>query len=207
MQKKIIFCFSLICLFVSLVITVYAYRLSPYLYMETTLDDIPKNTAYIDLLLPIQKKDEHFVAQKEEISSVHHIFDNSLLQLPRDCEIANYDDAYYSYLFHFNDSTISVRPIEDGFYINYGEEQKLLDDYLLNVDDFKVAFVDAQGNIIQVSDSLSAKSSLTKEFTNLKIVNGEVSEEYMDIPLFSYSIYIFPLCIIGIVIAVIHKQK
>ena len=84
----------------------------------------------------------------------------------------------------------------------------MLEDYLLKIDSFKLAFVDVQGNIIQMSDSVSVKSSLTKSFSYLKIVNGEVFEEYIDMPLSRFAVLLLPLgIIIGIGIAVIRAVR
>lgn len=210
MKKKIAFCCLLIYLLEVFGFSVYAYRSSPFLNVQATLEDIPQNTAYIDLLLPVQEKDPYFVPQKDELDAVYNIFDYSRVELPNDCEISKYNDAYYSYYFHFEKSTISAFPVgnDDSIYINYGENQKLLEDYLLKIDSFKLAFVDVQGNIIQMSDSVSVKSSLTKSFSYLKIVNGEVFEEYIDMPLSRFAVLLLPLgIIIGIGIAVIRAVR
>lgn len=210
MKKKIAFFCLLMFLLGIFAFSAYAYHPDPDLNVQTTLEDIPQNTAYIDLLLPVQEKDSYFVPQKDTLDVVYNLFDYVQLELPNDCEIANYNDAYYSYYFHFANSTISAFPVgnDDSIYINYGENQKLLEDYLLKIDSFKLAFVDVQGNIIQMSDSVSVKSSLTKSFSYLKIVNGEVFEEYIDMPLSRFVVLLLPLgIIIGIGIAVIRAVR
>lgn len=209
MRKKIIYCYLFICLLEIFSFSVYAYRPSPFLNIETTPDDIPENTAYIDLLLPIQANDANFVIKKDELNTIYNIFDNSYLQLSDKCEIANYNDVYYSYHFHFDNSTISVFSVENDnhIYINYGENQKLLDDYLLKINGFKLAFVDEQGCIIKVSDSISINSSISKSFSRLKIVNGEVSEEYIDNSYSKIFIYTLFLCIIVISMIIIQKIR
>ncbi len=209
MKKKIICLFLLICLFELSSLSVFAYRPTPYLCIETTRNDIPKNTAYIDLLLPIQENDKNFVMQKDETNTVINIFDYSSLQLPNNCEIANYNNAYYSYHFHFNNSTISVLSMEDDnhIYIDYGENQRLLEDYLLKIDSFRIAFVDDQGCIIKISNSVSAKSPILKSFSNLIIANEEVSEVYMDSPYSSVYICILLLCVIIICIIIIRERQ
>lgn len=209
MKKKIIYCFILTYLLESFCFSVYAYRPSPFLSIETTPNDLPQNTAYIDLLLPIQESDENFVLQKDEIDTVYNIFDYSYLQLSDTCEIANYNNGCYSYYFHFNNSTISVFSFENDnhIYIHYGEEQRLLEDYLRKIDSFKLAFVDEQGCIIKVSNSISVQSSLSKSFSNLKIVNGEVSEVYMELPYSRMLIFSCLPCIIVISILMIRKFR
>lgn len=180
MRKRIICFYSILLLLLCIVnIPVYAYKPSPFLRVDVNRSEIPQGTSYIDLLVPVQADDQAYVPQKEESESLIDISDHSVIKIENTSEIANYDEAYYSYLFHFKDSTISVYTDEysDTVSVYYGENQDLLD-YLAKRGKCKLAFVDAQGNIRNLSNDFQVKNRMFKDFTKLEISNNEVLTVY-----------------------------
>lgn len=181
MRKKIVHLLVIfIVVFLECNIVAYAYKPSPFLVLEVNPKDLPQDTAYIDLLIPISPSHESFIDRKTESQYVTDIVGSSIIEISPKSEISNYEKTYYSYLFHFKESTISLYAAEDNQnpLIYFGEHQKLLDEYLRKVENFKLAFVDNQGNIIKVSDEISIKSFLFQDFSRLKVENAEVVAEY-----------------------------
>lgn len=117
-------CILLCCL---MQVSVSAYMPSPYLVAVFRQSDMPPQTAYVDLLLPLQENDDLFVAQKDK-SEICLFTDQTTFQIDPTSEIATYNDGYYSYLFHFSESTIAVNTNEDmdEISIQYGAQQELL---------------------------------------------------------------------------------
>lgn len=178
MYKKLT-CLGMLLLLLSVVtVPAYAYKPSPFFVIRCNQNDIPKGTAYIDLLLPIQEDDERFSENEKETESVINILDYSIVEISNTSEIANYNDGYCSYLFHFEDSVIfpNQRTGEDIF-IEYGSTQNLLDE-LVRLKNCKLAFVGAEGSILTISDEFMLKDSYFKDFEYLMVQETAVTAIY-----------------------------
>lgn len=179
MRKKICTCIVFVFLCSVLCLHTSAYKPSGAVTMTVRQNGIPQDTVYIDLLLPIQPNDERFVEQKDINGLLFNIFNQSISEFTSASEIANYDDGYYSYLFHFKDGTI-YNDYWDGreeFSVIYGESRDLLDD-MVEFENCKLAFVDAEGNILAVSNAFAIENKPFRDFDCLIVTGTSVSAVY-----------------------------
>lgn len=178
MFKKIsLFCIILWLLVLSSIYSVYAYQPPLSLDVNINRNEMPQGTAYMDLLIPIHNNDENFVQQKDNIDIVFNIFDSSLLDIQSTSEIALYNNGYYSYLFHFKDSTIDITEYQDTLHVTYGFSQRLLED-IVRLKNCKFAFVDAEGNILECTEDFVIKEHFFKDFREIIITETSVSVKY-----------------------------
>lgn len=161
----------------SSIYSVYAYQPPLSLEVNINRNEIPQGTAYMDLLIPIHNNDENFVQQKDNIDIVFNIFDSSLLDIQSTSEIALYNNGYYSYLFHFKDSTIDITEYQDTLHVTYGFSQRLLED-IVQLKNCKFAFVDAEGNILECTEDFIIRDYLFKDFTKVVVAEATVSVIY-----------------------------
>src|ERR1035437_1805111 len=96
--KKLFFTILFFVVFCSLFTQlVFAWPLANSFYCTAQKDKIPKDTMYIDLLLPIRATDAYYVDYNMDNCKVYGISETS--------EIVSYNtDGYMSYTFHINDA-------------------------------------------------------------------------------------------------------
>lgn len=206
-KKALLFLVSFTLLCSSVQIATCAYKPSPYLVADCHQADIPSQTAYVDLLLPLQENDDLFVTQKDE-TEIYLFTDRTAFEIDPASEIATYNDGYYSYLFHFNGSTITINTnaYSGEISIQYGAQQELLQ-YIEKMHSCKLAFVDAQGGILEISDAFTVRDRLFRDFRKLLISGKSVSVEYV-INLYQsvFSVIIF-LVTAGMCLAIFLRLK
>lgn len=178
-KRAVCFCFMLVILLAACNISVCAYKPSPFLVVQADLSALPKDTAYIDLLLPMKPDDIAFVERKDAVKNLSSLSGDVLVTIENASEIASYDQGYYSYLFHFKDSTVSVdfNAYEDAALIYYGENQTILSD-LTKMEECKLAFVDEQGNILTTTEAFTIENNFFKDFDYITVKGTAVSAVY-----------------------------
>lgn len=182
MRKKVYsffaFCILLCCL---MQVSVSAYMPPPYLVAVFCQSDMPPQTAYVDLLLPLQENDTSFVSQKDA-ADIRLFTDRAVFDVDPSGEIAAYEDGYYSYLFHFADSSIIVNTnaANDEISVQYGTQELL--ERVEQMHSCKLAFVDAQGNILAISEAFTVRDRPFKDFKELLVSETSVSVEYTTNP-------------------------
>lgn len=175
--EKIFVCVLVLLLFLGLIIPAGAYKPSPYLTAFVRLEQLPEGTACVDLLIPAGETDDYIV-EKTEAPTTLSLLDASTLEYTNESEIALYNDGGYSYLMHYKDSSISFSPGAQGeIQIDYGTDENLLD-VIANKENCRFAFVDDTGNILAVSDPFTIESSLSKDFSCVKLNGLTVKTEY-----------------------------
>lgn len=154
-----------------------AYKPSPYLTAFVRLEQLPEGTACVDLLIPATGTDTHFT-EKVTMPTTLSLLDASTLEYTNESEIALYNDGGYSYLMHYKDSAISFSANTQGeIQIDYGAGENLLD-VITDKENCRFAFVDKNGNILAVSDPFTIESSLSKDFSCVKLNGLAVTMEY-----------------------------
>lgn len=167
---KFLVCVLVLLLFLGLIIPAGAYKPSPYLTAFVRLEQLPEGTACVDLLIPAGETDDYFV-EKTEAPTTLSLLDSSALEYTNESEIALYNDGGYSYLMHYKDSAISFSANTQGeIQIDYGTDENLFD-VITEKENCRFAFVDDTGNILAVSDPFKIESSLSKDFSCVKL-NG-----------------------------------
>lgn len=172
---KILVC--VLVLFLGLIIPAGAYKPSSYLTAFVRLEQLPEGTACVDLLIPATGTDKHYT-EKLTMPTVLSLIDASALEYTNESEIALYKDGGYSYLMHYKDSAISFSTGAPGeIQIDYGADENLLD-VITEKENCRFAFVDDTGNILAVSDPFTIESSLSKDFSCVKLNGLAVTPEY-----------------------------
>jgi len=203
LKKAFILSTLLSCLLVIFFIPVHAYMPSPFLVINVVYDEIPQNTVYIDLLIPIHCNDSDFISKKEEPHIVQNIFRDEILEINRNSEIAYFDDGYYSYLFHFKDSTIipsSATGNKNMLRIEYGSNHRLLDK-IVDCKNCKFAFVDGDGNILEITDNFTIKDFFFRDLKKIVVESTSVYVSYQVNPyrivfaILLFFLFLFLFCI------------
>ena len=95
MRKKVhLFSVSCILLCCLMQVSVSAYMPPPYLVAVFCQSDMPPQTAYVDLLLPLQENDTSFVSQKDA-ADIRLFTDRAVFDVDPSGEIAAYEDGYF----------------------------------------------------------------------------------------------------------------
>lgn len=206
----LILCFSVNC---------FAYKHAPA-YVSVDSENMPENTAYVDVLLPHGAFNGKFTEFNEncEISSDYRFVagvsqDIGIpVELHADSEIAQYSaDGYYSFLSHFDSATTEfysdlILNYHD-YYYGSDEEADFTADFAVKAQDadytnpfdlfqhaesVKFAYVDENGNILKVTQEVSLKDKpFSGRYLDRVLLSGEsVSAEYYSHPLF-FVVYIF----------------
>ena len=174
---KFFVCVLVLLLFLGLIIPAGAYKPSPYLTVFVRLEQLPKGTACVDLLIPAGETDDYFV-EKTEASTTLSLIDASALEYTNESEIALYNDGGYSYLMHYKDSAISFSTnASEEIQIDYGTDENLLD-VITEKENCRFAFVDDAGNILAVSDPFTIENNFFKDFSCAKLNGLTVKTEY-----------------------------
>lgn len=143
MKKTVV---TIACCFL-LIATVCARGVGAESYLcEINLENMPQDTAYIDMLVPIKENDERYVAFNEKEG------------IPKDSEIVYYsDDGFQSYTFHVKTAKSIIKPydLNGKKYVEFFCDEEAQD---INFDwvDYKVvrfAYLDQNGNILGITDT------------------------------------------------------
>ena len=137
----------------------------PTPWYEIYLSNLPENTAYVDLLIPLKENDPLYVELERR---------NLPDGFSEQAEIITYcDDGFRSYTFHYQGAQSAIETGENQ-YVSFGSTWEdvygggnyryshLEDIELRGV--IRLAMLDSQGNIIQVSQDLAVKPKDTYHY-------------------------------------------
>ena len=121
----------------------------------------PEETAFVDILFKNREKDKYRLADGEEPHCEIKLWSDdgkwSELKLGRDCGIAKYNDGYSSLMFG-KDPAVSEN--YSGGYIYMVIEDKAQNRDLFNYyGEFRLAYCDEKGNVLQVTDAVKTKKN------------------------------------------------
>lgn len=176
----------------------YAYKADNSVTLFFNVQDIPSQTAGIDILIPIEENSDEYAA----FNSYNDLFGiNDLIYITDESEIAYYNvNGYISYLCHLKNADIDCRQAENGqFVVNVNNL-----DYFIEQGSFAVAFIDNQGNILSTTDTISIKNCLFRQFESVSITDSKAKVNYYFNP---YYILPFVSLIIAVIVLVLLKLK
>lgn len=137
-------------------------------YCQVDTVAIPKNSVYIDLLMPIPTDNEAYTEINQTNADIYG-FSN-------DSEIIKYNkDGFVSYTFHIVDASSDLTISAD---MNFNERGAKYDfEYCRkNFKEIKFAYLDADGNIISVSNSVKINTLRVAQF-GLKLSGNNLTKD------------------------------
>lgn len=178
MKKTTVIVMTVLLLF-SCILPVSAIKISPSLKCAVLqTEDIPAETAYIDLLLPIAEIPECYTEWNQTYSADGIASEN--IHISADSAIANYnEDGYCSFLAHFEQAKITVSPSDDnGLWVTFGDDNYENLYYFQKCKSIKLAFVDKDGNILKVTEAVSVRDRIFSSFQNIELHGDTVKCVY-----------------------------
>lgn len=179
-MKQILIWITTSIILLSCIITVSAVgKVSTSLELHVlTLDSLPAETAYIDVLLPFGEISDCFT--ELTTPDIDYTQLGEKIQIPVESQIVNYDtDGFYSYSSHFKNAKITIKKGEsNNLWIRFGTYDR--DDlyYFQKCSSIKLAYIDKYGNIIKTTDQLSVHNRLFFTFQSLELNGKEVKCVY-----------------------------
>ena len=156
-------------------ISCYAYNAGNSWCVSFTINDLPAQTAGIDILVQIDKQSDEYVSLNTytDLSGI-----NDFIEITDESQISYYDtNGYISYLCHFNGAVIDYL----GCYSEYSEELNVKVnnlDYFVDKGSIIIAFIDKEGTVLSTSTPISIKNGLFRQFESLSLNNHEVTVNY-----------------------------
>ena len=178
MKKTTVIVMTVLLLF-SCIMPVSTIKISPSLKcVVLQTEDIPAETAYIDLLLPIAEIPECYTEWNQTYSADGIASEN--IHISTDSAIANYnEDGYCSFLAHFEHAKITVSPSDDnGLWVTFGDDNYENLYYFQKCKSIKLAFVDKDGNILKVTEAVSVRDRIFSSFQNIELHGDTVKCVY-----------------------------
>lgn len=182
-------------------ISCYAYNAGNSWWVSFTANDLPAQTAGIDILVQIDKQSDEYVSLNTYTDLLGI---NDFIEITDESQISNYDtNGYISYLCHFNGAVIDYL----GCYSEYSEELSVSFDnldYFIDKGSIIIAFIDEEGNVLSTSSPISIKNGLFRQFRSLSLNNHKVTVDYYYNPY-----YILPsvVLITAVVILILLRLK
>ncbi|MBR0541842.1 MAG: hypothetical protein IJK26_06495 [Clostridia bacterium] len=158
-MKRIISAILVFSLLFSLPLNIFAYKRGGNLCVDVTKSSMPKDTAFIDLLIELDEASpDYILCNDEEIIT----FDGQIVKLQPEFEIVQYndDEGFVSYSAHYKEAFVFP-------YFTYDEyngtpydviEVSVDEDYLELREKYpnvKIAYVSAGGKVLTVSNAVS----------------------------------------------------
>lgn len=198
-------------------VTVYAWRVDPYnFYISIDKNQMPSQTKYIDILVPLKVSDKEYISLNKENSSTYSISDDS--EIVRYCD----DEGFRSFLIHYKYSIININKQNNLHKPNINDSLCVKDNITIwefanKYRKIKVAYLDENGNILSVTNSAKISTFFTRNIQNGELdyriqVNGtQLNVEIASGPpwyMFVIIIYIFvSLPFIILLFVIIHFIK
>ena len=156
-------------------ISCYAYNAGNSWWVSFTANDLPAQTAGIDILVQMDKQSDEYVSLNTYTDLLGI---NDFIEITDESQISNYDiNGYISYLCHFNGAVIDYL----SCYSEYSEELSVSFDnldYFIDKGSIIIAFIDEEGNVLSTSSPISIKNGLFRQFESLSLNNHEVTVNY-----------------------------
>jgi len=174
--------------------------------IDIDTNDIPSETAYIDLLLPISKDDDNFVEFCTD-NSVKNIFSDETIILTNQCEISYFDlNGFKSYNLHYKDSIINDhRSSESIVIVSFGKHSNGDFYKFQKYKNIMLAFVDANGRVLKTTETIDIEDSYFMRFSGLSVNNNIV--RYNELNVYHIVFAMFAVCAIVIVIIFICYSR
>ena len=119
------------------------------------LDDLPSNTAYVDLLIPLAENDDAYSPLVSE---------NLPDTFPANAQIVAYnEDGYRSYTFHYQNAVSIIKVSSDDCVEFFTTDQPVMNiiapgqghrEHIEEMGSVRLAMLDEKGNVLQVSREL-----------------------------------------------------
>ena len=199
MKKKILFSLIVIFLFCAISApSVYANSPPPPSSLEIVIENYSEAAVYCDLLIKIEKNDPDYA-----VFNSHY---GEKLGIQRDSEIAQYnEDGFVSYTFHFRGASshneIKIYENDWGPYA-YGPYFADTDDSYVQFENFiseytvfKIALLDIDGNIIQISNEVKIKPNVVSSFRGY--IKYDAESNVATPGIYTNSYLVFGLIIMG----------
>ncbi|MCH5171119.1 MAG: hypothetical protein J1F24_07515 [Oscillospiraceae bacterium] len=156
-------------------ISCYAYNAGDSLDVSFKINDLPAQTAGIDILVQIDKQSDEYVSLNTYTDLLGI---NDFIEITDESQISYYDtNGYISYLCHFNGAIIDYL----GCYQEYSEELNVKVnnlDYFVDKGSIIIAFIDKEGTVLSTSTPISIKNGLFRQFRSLSLNNHKVTVDY-----------------------------
>ena len=127
---------------------VFAWIPSDVIMCDIDIDNMPEETAYVDLLIRIDGSDEDYTEFNAENGAKFGISEKS--------EIVSYNDNFQSYTFHIKNSFSEMKPFDigDGWYcVQFiSDTDGSLDEFREKYKAVKLAYLDEFGNVLGLTD-------------------------------------------------------
>lgn len=197
MKKICAFILSVI-IIMTVSVSCYAYKTGNTLVVFLNINDIPSQTAGIDLLIPIDEKFDKYVSfnNYNDLLGI-----NDSISITAESEIAYYNaNGYVSYLCHFNNAVVDCYQGEtEQIVVNVNNL-----DYFIEQGSFIIAFIDNQGKVLSTTNTISIKNGFFKQFESVSVKNNQAKVNYYFNPY-----YIVPLVslITAIIVLVLLRLR
>lgn len=164
-------------------------------------DNVPENTAYIDILVPLDKDSSYYTDFRNPPLWYVENDENKPLLIDEDSQIAKYNDnGYCSLSIH----TKYVKTTES--YTSVICLNDTVDNIYEKFKDFKAVYVDENGNILKITDTFSVEYSSKDPYAFIVNDNNLTLRIYGSSPLAEVQIFIIlsvPVLLLLILLALI----
>lgn len=137
---------------------VYALDFDPC-QIELYTDNAPDNTAYIDILIPINKNSDDYIDFKNPPLCYIENGENKPLLIDQNSQIAQYNDNGYSSLSLHTEYIRTTETYGEKIYLN-----DTIENIYKKYKNFKAVYVDENGNILKITDTFSIEYDITKPY-------------------------------------------
>ncbi|MBD5159788.1 MAG: hypothetical protein HDT23_06065 [Ruminococcus sp.] len=206
---------TLVCIVLSIVTVfcttfqVYALDFDPcqiYLYTDNT----PENTAYIDILVPLNKNNDSYVDFTNPPLWYMEDGENKPLFIDKNSQIAQYNDNGYSSLSLHTEYVRTMEVYDGNIYFT-----DTIDNIYKKYKNFKAVYVDANGNILEITDKFSVQYNAKKPYAFivnnnhliLRIFGINPFTTIICITIFFVSVLLFLILLIIFIIRQLQKKK
>lgn len=137
---------------------IYALDFDPY-QIDLYTDNIPKNTAYIDILVPINKNSYDYIEFRNLLSFYTENSEKKPLLIDQNSQIVQYNDNGYSSLSLHTEYIRTAEVHDRKIYLT-----DTIESIYKKYKNFKAVCVDKNGNILKITDTFSVEYAITKPY-------------------------------------------
>lgn len=200
MKKICAFILSAI-IIMSVSVPCYAYKRGDSLTLYFNLSELDSQTAGVDILVPIDEKSDEYSALNnyDDLMGI-----NSLISITDKSQVSHYDtNGYISYLCHFKNADIECHQnANDQIIVNVNNL-----DYFLEQGSFIIAFIDSQGNVLSVTNTVSIKDGLFKQFESVSVSNYQAKVNYYFNPYYILPPVMLTVLVITVILLRLKARK